>query len=97
MPTHPSVPQWIRQMADSDQAVAFYAYQSLLEYVLQTSRPGASGSRLNWRASWARRSARKPSPAPNPEALPRFGTTRSSWRPRKKEASRFTRRGCAIT
>jgi hypothetical protein len=41
MPNNPAVPQWIRQMADSDQAVAFYAYQCLQEEVLYVTRPGA--------------------------------------------------------
>ena len=36
MSINPFVPQWIHQMADSDQAVAFFAYQSLLESVLRT-------------------------------------------------------------
>jgi HEAT repeat protein len=41
MPTvAPEVIQWIRQMGDSDQVVAFFAYQSLQELVLHLSAPG---------------------------------------------------------
>lgn len=36
----PEVAQWIGQMGDGDQAVAYFAYQSLLEEVLHTSAPG---------------------------------------------------------
>ena len=37
---NPAVTQWIRQMADSDQAVACHAYQCLQEEVFHVSRPG---------------------------------------------------------
>ncbi len=37
---NPEVTQWIRQMGDSDQVIAYFAYQSLLEQVLHTSAPG---------------------------------------------------------
>jgi len=37
---NPAVVQWIRQMADEDQAVANYASQSLLEEVLRAGKPG---------------------------------------------------------
>lgn len=41
MPTvAPEVIQWIRQMGDRDQVVAFFAYQSLQEHVLHLSEPG---------------------------------------------------------
>lgn len=36
----PEVTQWIRQMGGNDEAVAFFAYQSLLEHVMQASVPG---------------------------------------------------------
>jgi hypothetical protein len=38
---NPAVTQWIQQLADPDQAVAFYAYQSLQEEVLRTTEGGA--------------------------------------------------------
>jgi hypothetical protein len=37
---NPAVTQWIRQMADSDQVVAYHAYQCLQEEVFHVSRPG---------------------------------------------------------
>jgi len=37
---NPAITQWIRQMADSDQAVACHAYQCLQEEVFHVSRPG---------------------------------------------------------
>jgi HEAT repeat protein len=37
---NPEVTQWISQMGDKDQAVAFFAYQSLQEQVLRTGAPG---------------------------------------------------------
>lgn len=37
---NPAIPQWIRQMGDSDQVVAYFAYQSLLAEVLHASAPG---------------------------------------------------------
>ncbi len=36
---NPEVTQWIRQMGDRDQVVAYFAYQCLLEQVLHTSAP----------------------------------------------------------
>ena len=38
---NPAVTQWIQQLADPDQAVAFYAYQSLQEEVLRTRESAA--------------------------------------------------------
>ena len=38
---NPAVTQWIEQLADPDQAVAFYAYQSLQEEALRTRQPAA--------------------------------------------------------
>jgi HEAT repeat protein len=37
---NPAVVQWIEQLADADQAVAFYAYQCLQDEVFQAGRPG---------------------------------------------------------
>lgn len=37
----PEVIQWIRQMGSSDEVVAFFAYQSLLERVMRATAPGA--------------------------------------------------------
>ncbi len=37
---NPVVVQWIQQLADADQAVAFYAYQSLQEEAFAVGRPG---------------------------------------------------------
>jgi HEAT repeat protein len=37
---NPAVIQWIGQMADTDQVVAYYAYQCLREEVFHVSRPG---------------------------------------------------------
>jgi hypothetical protein len=37
---NPNVTQWIDQMADKDQVMAYYAYQCLLEQTLHTSAPG---------------------------------------------------------
>ena len=36
---NPEVAQWIRQMGDNDQVIAYFAYQSLLEQVLHTTAP----------------------------------------------------------
>jgi len=36
---NPEVAQWIRQMGDDDQVIAYFAYQSLLEQVLHTTAP----------------------------------------------------------
>jgi HEAT repeat protein len=36
---NPEVNQWIGQMGDPDQVIAYFAYQSLLEQVLHTSAP----------------------------------------------------------
>jgi hypothetical protein len=38
--TNPEVTQWIDQMGDSDQVVAYFAYQSLLEQTLRAGAPG---------------------------------------------------------
>lgn len=38
--TNPEVTQWIDQMGDEDQVVAYFAYQSLLERTLHTGAPG---------------------------------------------------------
>src|ERR1039458_5079545 len=37
---NPAVVQWIRQLADADQAVAFYAYQCLQDEVFEAGRQG---------------------------------------------------------
>ena len=36
---NPEVAQWIRQMGDNDQVIAYFAYQSLLEQVQHTTAP----------------------------------------------------------
>jgi HEAT repeat protein len=40
---NPEISQWIRQMGDRDQVVAYFAYQSLLELVLHSSAPERGG------------------------------------------------------
>jgi HEAT repeat protein len=44
---NPAVPQWIRQMADVDQVVAYFAYQSLLEEVLHSTAPGQAAAQTD--------------------------------------------------
>jgi len=44
---NPAVAQWIRQMADSDQVVAYFAYQSLLEEVLHATAPGQEAAQAD--------------------------------------------------
>ena len=41
---NPAVMQWIGQMGDRDQVVAYFAYQSLQEEVFQVGRPGETAA-----------------------------------------------------
>ncbi len=44
---NPAVTQWIRQMGDSDQVVAYFSYQSLLEEVLHATAPGQDAAQAD--------------------------------------------------